>query len=81
MVDDEGLAAATVGEIEIPTKHGDHKAGVYIRGLAQLEAQEGDCCANFASIAVAAGLAPHGMGGRATRLADGGGGSSGTERS
>src|SRR5512133_2061963 len=46
-----------VGEIEIPTKHGGYKAGEYIRGLAQLEAQERDRCANFATKAVAAGLA------------------------
>jgi hypothetical protein len=37
LVDDEGLAAAMVGEIEIPTKHGGYKAGEYIRGLPQLE--------------------------------------------
>jgi hypothetical protein len=46
-----------VGEIEISTKHGGYKAGEYIRGLAQLEAQECDRWANFASTAVAAGLA------------------------
>jgi hypothetical protein len=57
LVDDEGLAAAFVGEIEIPTKHGGYKAGEYIRGLAQLEAQERDRCASFATKAVAAGLA------------------------
>ena len=57
LVDDEGLAAAMVGEIEIPTKHGGYKAGEYIRGLAQLEAQERDRCAGFATKAVAAGLA------------------------
>jgi len=57
LVDDEGLAAALVGKIEVPTKHGGYKAGEYIRGLAQLEAQERDRCANFASKAVAAGLA------------------------
>jgi hypothetical protein len=57
LVDNEGLAAAMVGEIEIPTKHGEYKAGEYIRGLAHLEAQERDRCANFATKAVAAGLA------------------------
>lgn len=57
LVDDEGLAAALVGEIEVPTKHGGYKAGEYIRGLAQLEAQERDRCAGFATKAVAAGLA------------------------
>lgn len=49
LVDEEGLAAAMVGEIEIPTKHGGYKAGEYIRGLARLEAQERDRCANFAT--------------------------------
>jgi hypothetical protein len=82
LVDDEGLAAAMVGEIEIPTKHGGYKAGEYIRGLAQLEAQERDRCANFATKAVAAGLAE-----RTVRVAerqesvDGGDGSGGTARS
>jgi hypothetical protein len=57
LVDSEGLTAAMVGEVEIPTKHGDYKAGEYIRGLAQLEAQERDRCAGFAAKAVAAGLA------------------------
>jgi hypothetical protein len=65
LVDEEGLAAAMVGEIEIPTKHGGYKAGEYIRGLAQLEAQERDRCANFATKAVAAGLAE-----RQVRLAE-----------
>jgi hypothetical protein len=82
LVDDEGLAAAMVGEIEIPTKHGGYKAGEHIRGLAQLEAQERDRCANFATKAVAAGLAE-----RTVRVAerqesvDGGDGSGGTARS
>jgi hypothetical protein len=57
LVDEEGLAAAMVDELEIPTKHGSYKAGEYIRGLAQLEAQERDRCAGFATKAVAAGLA------------------------
>jgi hypothetical protein len=48
LVHEEGLAAAMVGEIEIPTKHGGYKAGEYIRGLAQQEAQERDRCSNFA---------------------------------
>jgi hypothetical protein len=65
LVDEEGLAAAMVGEIEIPTKHGGYKAGEYIRGLAQLEAQERDRCANFATKAVAGGLAE-----RQVRLAE-----------
>jgi hypothetical protein len=46
-----------VDELEIPTKHGGYKAGEYIRGLAQLEAQERDRCAGFATKAVAASLA------------------------
>jgi hypothetical protein len=58
---------------------GSERPSCYITSLAQLEAQEGDRCANFASKAGAAGLAPHGMGGRATRSADGEGGSTGTE--
>ena len=49
LVDEEGVAAAMVGEIEIPTKYGGYKAGEYIRGLARLEAQERDRCANFAT--------------------------------
>jgi hypothetical protein len=57
LVDEEGLTAAMIGEIQIPTKHGGYKAGEYIRGVAQLEAQERDRCANFATKAVAAGLA------------------------
>jgi hypothetical protein len=32
LVDEEGLTAAMVGEIEIPTKHGGYKAGEYVRG-------------------------------------------------
>jgi len=51
------LNAALVGETCIPTKDaGSYKAGEYIRGLAQLEAQERDRCANFAAKAIAAGL-------------------------
>ena len=57
LVDDEGLTAAMIGEVEIPTKYGGYKTGEYIRGLAQLEAQERDRCANFATKAVAAELA------------------------
>jgi len=57
LIDEEGLAAAMVDELEIPTNHGGYKAGEYIRGLAQLEAQERDRCAGFAMKAVAAGLA------------------------
>lgn len=52
------LREALIAETWIPTEHGDrYKAGEYIRGLAQLEAQERDRCASFSSKAVAAGLA------------------------
>ena len=40
-----------------PPEHGEYKACEYIRGLAQLEPQERDRCANFATKAVAAGPA------------------------
>lgn len=52
------LRDALVGETWVATEHGEtYKAGEYIRGLAQLEAIERDRCANFARIALAAGLA------------------------
>jgi hypothetical protein len=47
--DPEQRAATEDGEL--------YKRGEYIRGLAVLEAQERDRCANFATKAVAAGLA------------------------
>src|SRR5262249_22049884 len=56
-VNAEGLAAAMTGQIEIPTKHGSYVQGEYIRALAQLEAQERDRAANFATKGIAAGLA------------------------
>ena len=51
------LREALIAETWISTERGDsYKAGEYIQGLAQLEAQERDRCANFATKAVAAGL-------------------------
>lgn len=64
-VDELGLAAALTGEITIPTRNGSYVAGEYIRSLAQLESQERDRCANFATKAIAAGLAE-----RQVRLAE-----------
>lgn len=82
LVDDEGLAAAMIGEVEIPTKYGGYKAGEYIRGLAQLEAQERDRCANFASKACRRWpCRAHRTGGRTPRPVDGGDGSVGIARS
>lgn len=52
------LREALVADIWIQPEHGDaYKAGEYIRGLAKLEAEERDRCANFATKAIAAGLA------------------------
>jgi len=65
LVDAEGLAAAMVGDTVVATKYGTEKSGEYIRGLAQLEAQERDRCVNFATKAIAAGLAE-----RQVRLAE-----------
>lgn len=60
------LREALVGETWIGQDDGaTYKAGEYIRGLAQLEAQERDRCANFATKAIAAGLAE-----RQVRLAE-----------
>ena len=51
------LREALVADVWVQPDHGDaYKAGEYIRGLAQLEAQERDRCANFATKAIAAGL-------------------------
>lgn len=56
--DSPNLREALVGETWIGQEDGAaYKAGEYIRGLAQLEAQERDRCANFCRIAIAAGLA------------------------
>src|SRR3954471_10803018 len=60
-VDELGLEDATVG---IAYGEGGQQ-GEYIRGLATLEAQERDRCANFSAKAVAAGLAE-----RQVRLAE-----------
>lgn len=53
------LRDALVGEIIVSTEDGKstYKAGEYIRGLAQLEAQERDRLAGFCAKAIAAGLA------------------------
>jgi hypothetical protein len=52
------LREALVAEVWVPTESGEaYQAGEYIRGLAKLEAEERDRCANFATKAVAAGLA------------------------
>jgi proline racemase len=60
------LRDALIDEIWISTDKGEsYKAGEYIRGLAKLEADERDRCANFAAKAVAAGLAE-----RQVRLAE-----------
>lgn len=51
------VQAAMIREAKIVARDGQVvKAGEYIRGLVQLEAQERDRCANFAAKAVAAGL-------------------------
>ncbi len=53
-----GGVAALVGQQYAATKDGDlYATGEAIRGLAKLEAEERDRCANFAAKAVAAGLA------------------------
>lgn len=61
-----GGVAALVGNQYASTKDGDVFAtGEAIRGLAKLEAEERDRCANFATKAIAAGLAE-----RQVRLAE-----------
>jgi len=61
-----GGVAALIGHSYTSTKDGDVFAtGEAIRGLAKLEAEERDRCANFAAKAVAAGLAE-----RAVRVAE-----------
>lgn len=57
LVDTEGLSKALVGETRVPTENGSYVSGEYVRGLAQVEAQERDRAANFATKAIAAGLA------------------------
>lgn len=60
------LRDALVAETWIPTENaGSYKAGEYIRGLVVLEAQERERCANWATKAIAAGLAE-----RTVRLAE-----------
>jgi len=51
------LREALVADVWVQPEHGgSYKAGQYIRGLAKLEAEERDRCANFATKAIAAGL-------------------------
>lgn len=52
------LAAAMIGETLILDRDGQTvKVGEYVRGLAKLENEERDRCANFAAKAIAAGIA------------------------
>lgn len=58
VADSPNLREALVGETWVSGDNIDtYKAGEYIRGLAQLEAQERDRLAGFCSKAIAAGLA------------------------
>lgn len=58
LVKDTDLRKALVGDTYIAAgEDGAVKSGEYIRGLAQLEAQERDRCASFCVKAIAAGLA------------------------
>jgi hypothetical protein len=60
------LAEAMVGDTYVISDSGHmQKVGEYIRGLAQLEADERDRCANFARLAIQAGIAE-----RQVRLAE-----------
>jgi hypothetical protein len=66
LVDEQGLEAALVGDTYVIDDSGEsRKVGEYIRGLAQLENQERDRAANFAKLAIQAGLAE-----RQVRLAE-----------
>jgi hypothetical protein len=68
LVDEHGgdLAEAMVSDQYVMSDSGHlQKVGEYIRGLAQLEADERDRCANFARLAIAAGIAE-----RQVRLAE-----------
>lgn len=60
LVDEHGgdLAEAMVSDSYVMSDSGHlQKVGEYIRGLAQLEADERDRCANFSRLAIAAGIA------------------------
>jgi hypothetical protein len=57
LVDEQGLQAALIGEVRVPTEAGSYVSGDYVRGLARLEAEERDRLAHFAKTALAAGLA------------------------
>lgn len=66
LVMEHGLEGALVGTSIVVDSRGDeHQVGEYVRGIAMLEAQERDRCANFCRLAVAAGLAE-----RQVRLAE-----------
>jgi sulfite reductase beta subunit-like hemoprotein len=68
LVDEHGgdLAEAMVADQFVMSESGHlQKVGEYIRGLAQLEAQERDRCARFAELAIRAGIAE-----RQVRLAE-----------
>ena len=57
IADEPSLRDALVGDTWVSSDSGSYKAGEYIRGLAQLEAQERDRCARFCQLAIQAGLA------------------------
>ena len=59
------LREALIAEVWISNEHDRYKAGEYVRGLAKLEAEERDRCANFSTKAIAAGIAE-----RQVRLAE-----------
>lgn len=61
----EDMRDALIGESWVSTDETTYKAGEYIRGLAQIEAQERDRLAGFCTKAIAAGLAE-----RVVRLAE-----------
>ncbi|WP_190824669.1 hypothetical protein [Saccharopolyspora pogona] len=66
LVDEQGLEAALVGDTLVVDQEGNtRKVGEYVRGLAQLEAQERDRAAKFSHLAIQAGLAE-----RQVRLAE-----------
>ena len=58
LVDEQGLEGALVGDTLVIDNEGtSRKVGEYVRGLAQIESQERDRAANFAQLAIKAGLA------------------------
>lgn len=58
-VQEHGLADTLIGDTLVidPQSGAQVKVNEYVRGLARLEAEERDRCANFAKLAIAAGLA------------------------